>query len=665
MLKAIFKIFYRFPKITGFLGFLLTFLVTQFLTLKDYQLILSQEEIETREMLNSIEKNISSGLNYAFAATRTLAFLEENYGTMDSFDEIGRAILKNQPYLDAIQLLRQGEIMAVFPLEGNEKAIGLDILNNPLLRTEALIAQSKSDIYFAGPLELTQGGQAIVGRYPIYKDGAFWGFSACIIRMETFEEMIGLTQELTGRFYFQFSKINPNTLREEFFLPEAVEDYSGDKESLVLDIGDWKLTVQLKQSKAFESVYLLGVLRLVFAFILGFVSWYLAHLPSLLRKKINRQTRKLRKSNERFYFATLATSDAIWDWNLNTGYVYRTENFEKLFGHPRNKYTDNNHFWNEMIHPDDRELVLSKVKALIQSDKNYWEHQFRFKKSDGAYAYVLDKGVVIRDKNGKAIRVIGASQDVTETVIAQQNLEQLGQELEKRARDLELSNAELEQFAFKASQDLQEPLRMIRSFLKLIERKYEAVLDAKGKQYIHYAIDGSERLKKIILDLLEYSKAENIGLKERFSLNETIEEVKFLLKSQIQEANATILFEPLPVIYASKVAIRQLFQNLISNAIKYRTESKAPVVNLDWHENEEYWFFKITDNGIGIPKEFQDKVFLVFERLHPQEKYPGTGLGLPICKKIVENHEGSISVTSVLGQGTVFHFSIKKTADTQ
>ncbi|MGY6744190.1 MAG: ATP-binding protein [Cecembia sp.] len=660
MLKAIFKIFYQFPKITGFLGFLLTFLVTQFLTLKDYQLILSQEEIETREMLNSIEKNISSGLNYAFAATRTLAFLEENYGTLDNFEEIGSAIIKNQPYLDAIQLLEQGEIVAVYPLEKNEKALGLDILQSPHLRTEALIALDKSNIYFAGPLELTQGGQAIVGRYPIYKDDEFWGFSACIIRMETFEEMIGLTQELTGRFYFQFSKINPNTLREEFFLPETDEDFSGRKESLVLDIGDWKLSVQLKESKAFKSVYFLGVLRLVFAFILGFVSWYLAFLPSLLRKKINRQTRKLKKSNERFYYASQATSEAIWDWNLSTGYVYRTENFEKLFGHPRNKYTDNNLFWNEMIHPDDRALVLSRVKALIHSDKNHWEHQFRFKKSDGTYAYVLDKVVVIRDKNGKAIRVIGASQDVTEAVEAQQNLEKMGQELEKRARDLELSNAELEQFAFKASQDLQEPLRMIRSFLKLIERKYEAVLDANGKQYIHYAIDGSERLKKIILDLLEYSKAENIGLKEHFSLNETIEEVKFLLKAQIQETNAIILFDPLPVIHASKIAMRQLFQNLISNAIKYRSENKTPVINLDWHENEEYWFFKITDNGIGIPKKFQDKVFLVFERLHPQEKYSGTGLGLSICKKIVENHDGSISMTSEPGQGTIFYFSIKK-----
>ena len=659
MLKPIFKIFYRFPKITGVLGFLITFLLTQFITLKDYQLILSKEEIETREIMNTVERNISSGLNYAFAATRTLAFLEENYGTLNNFDEIGKEMLKNQPYIDAIQLLEQGVIVAVYPFEGNEVVLGMDIMQTAG-RQEALIAKTKDNIHFAGPLELTQGGRGIVGRYPITKAGEFWGYAASIIRMEKFEEMMGITEDMDKKFHFQLSKIKPDSAEEEKFLPRSNETYSGDSESVLMDIGDWTLSVQLKKSKAFETVYLAAILRLVLATILGFIAWYLAHLPSLLRKKINRQTRKLRKSNERFYYATLATSDALWDWNLNTGFVYRSENFEKLFGHSRNKYTDNNDFWNEHIHPEDLDDVLKKLKTLLESDNNYWKNQFRFKKSDGTYAYVLDKGVVIRDKNGKAVRLIGAGQDVTETVMARKNLEKMGQELEKRARDLEISNAELEQFAFKASQDLQEPLRMIRSFLKLIERKYENLLDAKGKQYIHYAIKGSEQLKQIILDLLEYSKAENMGHKERFSLNETLKEVKFLLKAEIRESNAKILYSALPEIFAAQVSIRQLFQNLISNAIKYKSELETPIIHINWHEDEDYWFFNVSDNGIGIPKEFHDKVFQVFERLYSQDKSSGTGLGLSICKKIVENHEGTISLSSEPKQGTCFSFSIKK-----
>ncbi|PRY87124.1 PAS domain-containing sensor histidine kinase [Mongoliibacter ruber] len=241
------------------------------------------------------------------------------------------------------------------------------------------------------------------------------------------------------------------------------------------------------------------------------------------------------------------------------------------------------------------------------------------------------------------------------------SLKSLNIELQKSNQELGMSNKELEQFAYVASHDLQEPLRMITSFLTLIDKKYGPELGDKGRQYIHFAVDGSLRMKNIILDLLEYSRVGRIHIpSEQVDINLLLEEINSLLQANIEENNAEIKWVSLPTIRAQKGYIRQVFQNIISNALKYRKEDTDPVIAIKAYDEGNHWHFEISDNGLGIPEEYHKKIFVIFQRLHGKEKYSGTGIGLAICKKIIENIGGKIWVDSVIDIGSTFHFTLPK-----
>jgi len=234
------------------------------------------------------------------------------------------------------------------------------------------------------------------------------------------------------------------------------------------------------------------------------------------------------------------------------------------------------------------------------------------------------------------------------------------EQLKKYADELKSSNIELQQFAYVASHDLQEPLRMVSSFLQLLEKKYKNSLDAAAQQYIHFAVDGAERMKKLILDLLAYSRVGSS--KEEFcktNMNQIACEVIDTFRLALQETKGEISVKNLPVINAVKTQMLQLLQNLVGNAIKYR-DNRPPRIEISCDDQKEYWQFRVKDNGIGIEPQYYDKVFEIFQRLHTKGNYSGTGIGLAVCKKIVERHGGKIHVESNSDEGSVFTFTIKK-----
>ncbi|WCL50195.1 PAS domain S-box protein [Leptospira sp. GIMC2001] len=252
--------------------------------------------------------------------------------------------------------------------------------------------------------------------------------------------------------------------------------------------------------------------------------------------------------------------------------------------------------------------------------------------------------------------------DITERKQNEIKLLELNTILGKRAIELISTNRELEQFAFIASHDLQEPLRMVTSFLSRLETRYKDVLDDVAKQYIDFAVDGATRMRRIILDLLEYSRLGKKDLPiETIELGNLLKVVLNFNKTMIDETNAIIEIKmPMPTIQGAKTLIQQVFHNIIVNAIKYRNPDCRPEIEISHSENPTHWIFSIKDNGIGIDKLFFDKIFVIFQRLHSREEYSGTGIGLAITKKIVENHNGTVWVESELGKGSVFHFSIGK-----
>jgi PAS domain S-box-containing protein len=315
----------------------------------------------------------------------------------------------------------------------------------------------------------------------------------------------------------------------------------------------------------------------------------------------------------------------------------------ELFGDERGK-TGYNH---------DMEII-NTGKALI----NFEEYVI---KNDGNPLWLLTTKVPLKNNENKIIGLLGIGRDITDIKEAQERIKHVHIELEKSVEQLQISNKELEQFAYVASHDLQEPLRMITSFLTQIEKKYNDVLDDKGKQYIYFAVDGAKRMRQIILDLLEYSRIGRHDEElEEVNLMEIITEIQSLYKKQIDEIPAKINTIKLPKILSYKPPIRQVLQNLISNALKYHTIGVPTEINIGFEDKGNDWQFYVKDNGIGINEEYFPKIFIIFQRLHNKEEYAGTGIGLAICKKIVDSLGGNIWVEANADRGTCFYFTIPK-----
>ncbi|MFX1328111.1 MAG: ATP-binding protein [Promethearchaeota archaeon] len=224
--------------------------------------------------------------------------------------------------------------------------------------------------------------------------------------------------------------------------------------------------------------------------------------------------------------------------------------------------------------------------------------------------------------------------------------------------DLKRSNEDLQQFAYVASHDLQEPLRAIVSFSQLLEDRYQDKLDKDGKEFIHFITDGAKKMNTLIKDLLSYSRITTHAQPSRLlNLEKILNEALFNLHESIKESGAIITHDKMPILKVDKTQFIQLFQNLISNAIKFRRQ-EPPKIHIGVKKVNNEWLFSFEDNGIGIESKFFDKLFNIFYRLHTKEEYPGTGIGLPICKKIVQRYGGKIWVDSVFGKGSTFYFTI-------
>ncbi len=367
-------------------------------------------------------------------------------------------------------------------------------------------------------------------------------------------------------------------------------------------------------------------------------------------------------SKERYDIVAKATNDAIWDCDLATRTVIWNNGITSIFGYSKEE-VENTDVWGwARVHPEDRDRAISKVMNHLAGGENTFSDEFRCLCADGSYKYILNKIFVMNDvKTGRPIRLIGAIQDITQQKEKELQLQQLNETLKERAEQLATSNTELERFAYVASHDLQEPLRTITSFLQLLKRKYDGKLDDAAQNYIGYAVDGADRMKQLIMDMLEYSRVNTqLKLNEEVDMQHILNDVLFNYSGKIKLSDAMIVSENLPRVYAVKTQMIQLLQNLIANALKYQKPNIPPVITVKAEEKETEWEFSVNDNGIGIDEKYFDKIFIIFQRLHSKTQFSGTGIGLAICKKIIEKHKGRIWVISVPQEGSTFYFTIPK-----
>ncbi len=323
---------------------------------------------------------------------------------------------------------------------------------------------------------------------------------------------------------------------------------------------------------------------------------------------------------------------------------------------------------------EDWKAIQQKITAM-SSEKGIWRGESLLKRTDKTLIPVDQTIFVICDDDDRPQALATMVTDITERKEAEKSLQKINEELEERVekrtealvnqtRELERSNAELEQFAYVASHDLQEPLRMVTSYVQLLARRYQDQLDEDANDFINYAVDGATRMQRLINDLLLYSR---VGTREKMfeptDCRAVVEQVIRSLEPAIKETGAAITYGSLPVIMADTMQMEQLFQNLISNAIKFRSETPPEIhISAEKHHNDK-WKFAVQDNGIGIEAEYAERIFIIFQRLHNRHQYSGTGIGLAVCKKIVERHNGRIWVDSQPGKGSTFYFTIPDSAD--
>jgi len=308
----------------------------------------------------------------------------------------------------------------------------------------------------------------------------------------------------------------------------------------------------------------------------------------------------------------------------------------------------------EFLNAADQDAGHEAVRRKLSGKTSKEPVQYRFIRSDGAGLWVEVYSSLVRNAAGETVGLRTAILDITER-------KRMAEDLKAQAENLARSNTELERFAYVASHDLQEPLRMVASFTQLLARRYSGRLDEKADEYIHYAVDGAKRMQELINDLLAYSRVNTKDLELRPTDSEAaVRAALENLKAAIAESGAVVEWDPpLPVLKADALQLGQLFQNLIGNAIKFHGP-EPPRIRISVAGDGAYWLFSVRDNGIGIDPRYADRIFQIFQRLHGRSEYPGTGIGLAVCQKVVERHGGRIWVESQPGAGADFRFTLPK-----
>ncbi|MBW4691035.1 MAG: PAS domain S-box protein [Lyngbya sp. HA4199-MV5] len=436
----------------------------------------------------------------------------------------------------------------------------------------------------------------------------------------------------------------------------------------------------------------------------GTVKGYFALISDITDRK--RAEDALRDSEQRLSLAIEGSGMATWDVDLATGKALWSLQHFKLLGYepvPSGEATLG--MWYRCAHPDDREWVSQAAERAIQ-ERSFYRSEHRIMRADnGQIVWLAAFGRALYNEAGEAVRFIGLILNITDRKQAELALQQAKDGLEIQVQDrtaalkqvnddLQRSNQELEQFAYVASHDLQEPLRAIMGYTQLLTQDYRDRLDDTAQSYAAYIVDGATRMQRLIQDLLHYSR---VGTRELVfeptDCNAVLEQVLSNLQVAIAESNAAITYDPLPIVHADKSQLVQLLQNLIGNAIKFCREG-SPQVHISVRREERgetregrgergdergergeriphptphplhpTWLFSVQDQGIGIKPRYLERIFEIFKRLHTRTEFPGTGIGLAICQKIVDRHGGQIWATSNYGHGTTFYFTIPSADD--
>ncbi len=365
--------------------------------------------------------------------------------------------------------------------------------------------------------------------------------------------------------------------------------------------------------------------------------------------KRKKSEEKLNLITQRLLLATKGSKLGIWDQDIPNDVLVWDDEMFRLYGISQDSFAGNFNSWIKLVHPEDRPLIQRRAENTMFRGEDF-EVEFRVILPDKSIRFIRALAILQRDENGNPTRLVGTNVDIT----TQKEFE----EVLRRVASLEAKSKEMEQLAYIVSHDLREPLLSIKGLVELLLIENKEQLTEEGKTFLDYIKQATLRMENLVNDLLDYSQLSKIKELKEVDCGKVIEMVCADLNSSIQSNNAKIIATDLPIIQGYPLEIQLLFQNLISNAIKFRKEALNPEIRIMSKKIRGGWEFELKDNGIGIHEKDQEKIFILFQKLHGKTKYEGTGIGLAHVKKIVELHNGQITVESEVNKGTIFRFTI-------
>ncbi|CAD6880482.1 Phytochrome, two-component sensor histidine kinase (EC 2.7.3.-); Cyanobacterial phytochrome B [Methylomonas albis] len=373
------------------------------------------------------------------------------------------------------------------------------------------------------------------------------------------------------------------------------------------------------------------------------------------RRRVREQNIRLMDSEYRWKFALEGAGEGAWDWDIVSGEVFFSPRWKSMIGYQPEEFANNFDAWRDSLHPDDTDRVLKTLNDYFDGkEKLYWV-EFRMRCKDGHYKWILAKGMVVaKTPEGKPQRMLGTHVDIDKH-------KQIERELLQSHDALLRSNVDLEQFAYSVSHDMRQPLRMVSGHLQFLERNLSEPLDEDARQNLNFALDGAKRMDAMIVSLLEYSRIGRKTQQKSWIASDAVrDEALQFVEPLATQCQANILCQGhWPILYASRDELSRLLQNLLVNALHYRQENQAPVVEVSSEVSDGLWRLSVRDNGIGINPEQFDRLFQFFSRLQSRKRFEGTGMGLALCRRIVEHHDGKIWVDSAgEGRGSCFSFEI-------
>lgn len=638
--------FLKRPKTIGIIVFFVMLTITGIAVKLRYEVIKENEDREMSNTINIVRQNFEEVFKNCYTSALTLAMTINDSGIPENFNKISEQLLDKNKSIDAVQLVPNGVIKYVYPFEENKAALNYDILNaSSSVSYEAKKSIKSKIMFFAGPFQLKQGGIGVIGRLPIYKNNKFWGFSAVIIKLETLIKHSGIKSIDVSKYYFQFSKRNPITKKEEFFLPEKVNLENTYHQIVSIPDGDWKLYLILRsKNDIIEQIYTSLFLGVFLSIISGLWVYSILKKPAELQQLIEKQTRKIIKRETEFRAIFNQAPVGIAKIDTVTGNFITVNNeYGKIIGYSNQELLETN--FQSITHPNDLELDLSKMTELKSGLINDFHIEKRYIHKSGNIVWVNLFVATLWKKNNTVINHIAIVEDITEKKKAEQELNQsflLASEQNKR----------LLNFSYIVSHNLRSHTSNIQLISDLMETSKSKEEQDEMILLLKKVSKSLDETMRNLNEVVTIRNNINITI-EKLNLNYFIENTLIILANQITNKSATIINKVPKDVYIeyNKAYLESILYNFLSNAIRYSHPNRNPIIILSYDKNMKS--LSITDNGIGIDlKKNQEDLFGMYKTFNnnPDAK----GLGLFLTKNQIDSMGGKVETKSELGIGTTF-----------